>query len=471
MLTSLRFQLFLMSALVALVAVGAVGLIARGRVEGEFRQFIEHGDRVAFERVVAGLRARLARGKSVAQAAQALGHDAQAIPRPVVWLDPSGRLLGTSDPALARAQFTVEPGERLVIRLARKVGNGRARTETLVWIGLPHAAIADSASGTLWLLPAMPTEAHGALVPAGESGFHGGVRRGLIHAALLGLAVALIASLFLGRAIARSLEELTRATRAVAAGDRTRRVAVEGKGEIATLGASFNALVESLERGEELRRNLVTDVAHELRTPVTNLKAHLEAIEDGLMTPTPATLASLREEIDHLAGLIDELQDLALADAGALELARAPVDLAAVLHAALAAAAPRAQAQGVALTVTADPALRVVADRARILQVLHNLLDNALRHTPRGGHVALEARASDGGGTIVVRDDGAGIPKEHVPFVFERLYRADPSRDRATGGAGLGLALVRRLVEAHGGSVALTSTEGQGTTVTITLPS
>jgi signal transduction histidine kinase len=460
-----------MGALVALVAVGAVGLIARGRVEGEFRQFIEHGDRVAFERVVSAMSARLARGESVAQAAQSLGREAQAIPRPVVWLDPSGQLVGTSDPTLAGANFTLGPGERLVIRLERKVGSGRAHNETLVWLGLPHAAVADSASGTLWLLPALPTEAHGALVPAGELGFHFGVQRGLIHAALLGLVVALIASLFLGRAIARSIEELTRATRAVAAGDRTRRVAVQGRGEIAALGASFNALVESLERGEQLRRNLVTDVAHELRTPVTNLKAHLEAIEDGLMTPTPATLASLREEIDHLAGLIDELQDLALADAGALTLARAPVELGAVLAAAVAAAVPRAQAQGVALTVSADEGVSVSADRPRLLQVLHNLLDNALRHTPRGGQVALEAHASDGGATIVVRDNGAGIPAEHVPFVFERLYRADPSRDRATGGAGLGLALVKRLVEAHGGTVALTSVEGRGTTVTITLPS
>ena len=291
------------------------------------------------------------------------------------------------------------------------------------------------------------------------------MQKALVHAALFGLLAALVASLFLGRAIAGSLEELTRAARAVALGDRTRRVAVRGNDEIAKLGASFNALVESIERGETLRRNLVADVAHELRTPVTNLKGHLEALEDGLLSPTPETLASLREETDRLARLIGELQDFTLADAGALTLAREPIELDSFLRSAAAAIEPRAAAQGVAVRATGSGTIE--ADRARLAQAVANLLDNALNHTPRGGHVNLEGGP---GATIVVRDDGEGIAPEHLPFVFERLYRADPSRARATGGAGLGLALVKRLVEAHGGTVAIDSAKGRGTQVTIVLP-
>jgi signal transduction histidine kinase len=439
-----------MGALVALVAAAAVGLVARGRVEGEFRQFLEHDDLVAFDRVAGGVRTRLAKGEPLAQVARAFERDAAALRRPVAWVSADDSVVAASA-ELAGATIRRD-GPRVFV--TRRSGRP-ARTENFVWVGLPRIFL-PGGHGALLLLPST-----GPVRP--EAGFRGGVQRGLVHAALFGLLAALVLSLFLGRAIARGLEELTRAARDVAAGDRTRRVTVRGNDEIAKLGASFNALVASIERGETLRQNLVADVAHELRTPVTNLKGQLEALEDGLLAPTPQALASLREETDRLARLIDDLQQVALAEA--LPLERAPVDLAALLAGVAATMQGRALAQGVAVTVGGTGT--ATGDRARLAQVVANLLDNALTHTPRDGHVALECAP----GRIVVRDDGEGIAPAHLPFVFERLYRADPSRQRATGGAGLGLAIVRQLIEAHGGTVALASDVGQGTTVTITLPS
>jgi signal transduction histidine kinase len=441
---SLRLRLFLMGALVALVAAASVGLFARGRVEGEFRQVLEHDDRVAFDRIASDVKARLARGEPRDEVARAFTRAADEQRRPLAWLGYDGATFALSH-SLDDARITTDAQGRVFVD---------RRSEHFVWVGLPRVVLPDSA-GTLWMLP-----------PAGgPARLTSGIHRALFHAALFGLLAAIALSLLLGRALARSLEELTAAARAVAAGDRKARVHVRGSDEIATLAASFNVLVESIERGETLRKNLVADVAHELRTPVTNLKAHLEALEDGLVAPTPEAIASLREETDRLARLIGDLQDFALAEAGALNLERTPVDLAALLHAAADAARPRAKARGVALVVQGGGEAQ--GDRARLAQVLANLLDNALTHTPPGGTVTLEAA----GRALTVRDTGEGLAPEHLPFVFERFYRADPSRARATGGAGLGLALVRRIVEAHGGTIALESAPGRGTSVRIELPS
>jgi len=443
---SLRLRLFLMGAVVALVAAASVGLFARGRVEGEFRQVLEHEDRLAFDRVAGEVAARLSRGEPRGEVARAFARLADAQRRPLVWLDSSGAVVASSR-SLQRARFTRDARGRLFV-----TRSDAGRNENFVWIGLPQFVLPAEA-GTLWMLPSFERPPK----------LTGPIHRALFHAALFGLIAAIIASWFLGRAMARSLEELNAATRAVAAGDRTRRVQVRGGDEIAALATSFNALVESIERGETLRKNLVADVAHELRTPVTNLKAHLEALEDGLVAPTPEAIASLREETDRLARLIGDLQDFALAEAGALALSKSEVDLAELARAAVEAARPRAAGR----SLLVEGSGFALADRARLAQVLANLLDNAVTHTPPGGTVRIFVSQ----GAVQVEDTGEGIAPEHLPFVFERFYRADPSRARATGGAGLGLALVRRIVDAHGGTIALDSAPGRGTKVTITLPS
>jgi signal transduction histidine kinase len=257
-------------------------------------------------------------------------------------------------------------------------------------------------------------------------------------------------------------------------------VTIRSRDEIGELARAFNAMAGALEHNEALRRRLVADVAHELRTPLTNLRAQIEALEDGLEEPDGEALRSLHEETMLLARLTDDLQDLALAEAGRLPLHRERLDAGAALRAAAAAIRPRVAARDVAVAVeVADDTPAVEADAARVAQILRNLLENALAHTPQGGTIVLSAgpAAAPAGAAapsaaveIAVADSGPGIAAEHLPHLFDRFYRADASRTRGTGGSGLGLAIVRQLAELHGGSVRVESPPGRGARFTVTLP-
>jgi two-component system sensor histidine kinase BaeS len=303
-----------------------------------------------------------------------------------------------------------------------------------------------------------------------EQTFLAALDRSLLIAVGVGGVAAVLLALLFARRVVGPIEALTAAARRMEAGDLSGRVAAEGPDEICELAHAFNQMAESLERTERLRRRLVGDVAHELRTPLSNLRGYLEALRDGVAEPTPAVVDSLYEEALLLSHLVDDLQELTLAEAGQLPLEMAPIDLAGVVAGAVAGAEPRAAAAGVALRSDLPADLPTVrADARRIGQVLRNLLANALTHTA-AGEVVVSGRALGGEVEVSVRDTGCGIAAEHVPHVFERFYRADGARARATGGAGLGLAIVRELVEAHGGRVAIESREGTGTTVRFTLP-
>jgi signal transduction histidine kinase len=267
------------------------------------------------------------------------------------------------------------------------------------------------------------------------------------------------------------VDALTAAVRRMGAGDLDQRVPVVADDEVGELARAFNAMAGNLARTEQLRRTMVADVAHELRTPLTNLRGYLEAIQDGVAPPDAEVIASLHEEAIHLSRLVDDLQDLALADAGQLPLERRPIAVADVVGPVTRLVAPRAAAAGVAVEADLQPGLPAVeADPLRARQIVHNLLGNAVRHTPAGGAVRVRARRAADGVEVTVADTGEGIPPEHLPHVFERFYRADRSRSRATGGAGIGLAVVKQLVEAHGGRVGVESTPGRGTTLRFTLP-
>jgi signal transduction histidine kinase len=234
-------------------------------------------------------------------------------------------------------------------------------------------------------------------------------------------------------------------------------------------------MADALECAEQLRRTMVSDVAHELRTPLTNMRGYLEAISDGVISPTPATISSLHEEALLLNRLVDDLQDLALADAGQLRLWRCPTDLGLLAEQAVAVFRPRMDLKGVVCALRVAPGLPLAdLDAERVGQVLRNLLNNALMYTPAGGVVTVEVRERGGGAIpaleVSVEDTGVGIAPDDLPLVFERFYRADRSRNRSTGGAGLGLTIVRRLVEAHGGDVTVNSTLGVGSRFTFTIP-
>ena len=289
-----------------------------------------------------------------------------------------------------------------------------------------------------------------------------------IGAALL---VALVLGYLVARATTRPLHMLTVATEAVARGELEQTVPVRSRDEVGQLAKAFNAMSAQLTEAHALRRRMTADVAHDLRTPLSILTGYLEALRDGTLAATPERIAAMHTEADHLGRLVEDLRTLALADANELTLYRTPVDAGALLHRVAEAFRPEAEAGGVALTVEADEGLPLLnADADRLVQVLGNLVHNALRHTPEGGQVTLAARRHAEGLSLVVMDTGEGIPADVLPHIFERTVRADSARAAEDGASGLGLSIARSLVEAHGGTIEVESVEGEGATFTVVLP-
>jgi signal transduction histidine kinase len=230
-------------------------------------------------------------------------------------------------------------------------------------------------------------------------------------------------------------------------------------------------MAENLERDEQLRRNMIADIAHELRTPLSDLKGYLEAIRDGVVKPDPEVIRSLDEEADLLSRLVNDLQELSLAETGELKLDCQMGDIRKLLRQMVAAKQPQAAAKEVLVSADLPKKLPLVnIDSRRVGQVLLNLIDNAITHTPRGGVITVAARQSDNWLEISVEDTGEGIPAEDLPNVFERFYRVDKSRARATGGTGLGLAIAKYFVEAHKGKINVQSEPGKGSRFTFTIP-
>ncbi|THA67085.1 HAMP domain-containing histidine kinase [Streptomyces sp. A0958] len=295
-------------------------------------------------------------------------------------------------------------------------------------------------------------------------------------AAALVLALTVGASVLVGARLVRPLRALTGAAQRMRDGEDTAPVVVAADNEIGRLAAAFNDMSAHRARLETQRKAMVSDVAHELRTPLSNIRGWLEAAQDGVADPDPAFIAFLHDEAVQLQHIIDDLQDLAQADADALRLHPEPVRIEELLGQVAAAHQARADTAGVALSVEAPPPDRplpgLTADPVRLRQAVGNLVSNAVRHTPSGGRVTLRPYGSEEGDAVLVdvADTGSGIPADDLAHVFDRFWRGEKSRSRRTGGSGLGLAIVRKLVEAHGGTATAASVPGQGSVFTLRLP-
>jgi signal transduction histidine kinase len=297
------------------------------------------------------------------------------------------------------------------------------------------------------------------------------------HYAVIGLTasaglVAILVGTRLSRILAAPLEELANAARAIGAHDLSRRIQPRGTQELVEVATAFNQMAADLEEAEQRRRALVADVAHELRTPLTVLQGNLRAILDDVYPLDKEEVTRLYDQTRHLSQLVNDLHELSQAEARQLPMNFRETDVAALIRGEAAVFEPVAAEKGIGLRVEiGQPCPRVRADGDRLKQVLHNLLSNALRHTPEGGTITVRAGLDADALRIEVIDTGEGIPTEHLPYVFDRFYRVDPTRTRDTGGAGLGLAIVKAIVEAHEGRVnAHPNHPGPGTTFAISLP-
>lgn len=313
------------------------------------------------------------------------------------------------------------------------------------------------------------------MVEAGDSADHAqamydeSVTTVVIAAVVVALIASVALAVILGRMLARPLEAVGRAARQVADGDYAARVPRQGPEEIASLADSFNQMASSLERQETMRRDFIANAAHELRTPLTNLQGYLEALRDGVIVADRATYESLWDEAERLVRLSRSLDALAEGD-GADGAALVELDLSAAVRTALELAQPSLAGADLTVTVEVPERLPARANADHLAQVLGNLISNAARYTPSGGSVTVRAERRPADLLISISNTGDGIPAEDLDRVFERFYRVEKSRDRARGGAGIGLAIVKQLVEADGGRVGAESANGL-TRVWFSLPS
>ncbi len=442
---------------VSLAAIGVVALISLRATDTEFRQYV----------VASGMGSQVAAAEALTQYYAARG-SWEGVERLLPQLAPGmmgmgmGRGMaanGMAGPNLA----VIDPNGKV---LASRTGElvGETLPSAVVSQGAP-LVVAGQRVGTLLNVRAADV----VLDPQAQT-FLSRIRASLTWAGFGAVILSLILGGLLSGVLTAPLRRLTHAAEAIAGGDLAQRVAVSSGDEIGELGHAFNAMAESLGRAETLRKNLIADISHELRTPLTVIQGDLQAILDGVYPLEMTQVASLYDETRLLTRLVDDLHDLALADAGQLRIERLPVNVADLARAAVGQFAPLAEASGVHLTLESDSDAYVEGDPDRLSQVLRNLLSNALRHTPAGGRVTVQVISEARGVSLNVADTGSGIAPEDLPHVFDRFYRGDRSRSRQGGGAGLGLAIARQLVLAHGGALHVESQPGVGTTFRVQLP-
>ncbi len=457
-------QLTLALTVVVLVAVGAIAILIIRTTNSQFRQYITHSDMRASG---AGMRQLVSY------------YDEQGSWEGIdSLLDRAVVMAGQWGIALPyRSRFPGAAGEPLAITLTdanwRVVydGAGDAEGSKLASRDRSKALpIERDGDGEVlgYLLLSLPgqTDRFGEL----EQRFLSGMQRILIIGATLAVAVGLAIGVLLSRNLTAPLGRLAAAARGVAAGHLDQRVQVEGSAEIVEVGQAFNDMTSALQASERQRQNMVADVAHELRTPLSVIQGNLRAILDGVYALDAAEISRVYDETRLLARLVDDLRELALADAGQLGLHLRAVDIAEAIRGATEGMAPAAELQGVALeTEVSEGIPNVIADSDRVAQVLRNLLINGVRHTPDGGRIKVNARLSGRFVEVSVKDSGEGIAPSDLPHVFERFWQADRAR-ALRGHSGLGLSVAQSLVQAQGGRIWVESELGQGSTFHFTLP-
>ncbi|MFH1484695.1 MAG: ATP-binding protein, partial [Chloroflexota bacterium] len=383
--------------------------------------------------------------------------------RRVVLTDHSGVVVGDSQEVLLGKQYDPRQTEEILSILVPPPRRPSFRDLSSRNPPAPQPPLPQDVLGTLYVSRPEDSGSGGSLADS--------IQRSFIWGGSLAFAVALVLTIVLSRRISAPIHALSATAKRLGQGDFSQRSHFSGKGEMGELAQAFNAMAGDLEQAEQLKRNMIADVAHELRTPLSNIIGYLEALRDEVIGPEQHTIQSLHEEASLLSRLVNDLHELSLVEAGETKLVCQPEDIAELIGRTVAAVQGQAAAKAVSISVDLPDGLPPVSvDRHRISQVLHNLLENAVAHSGEGNTICLTARPSDARVEIEVSDSGEGIPAEDLPYIFERLYRVDKSRTRATGGSGLGLTIARRLVEAHGGTIRVDSELGKGSSFAFTVP-
>ena len=459
----LRLQLILAFTLVVLVAVGAIAILIIQTTNTQFRQYVTNSSMQAtgggLEKLIAyyeqqgnwdGVESLLGQGVFFSGPGDKFlprtsGHTPKPMGRlDVLLADADGRIV--HDSAAEMAGKKLSPSERSK--------------------ALPVTGTDGDLIG--YLLLSMPRE--WTMIGRLEQQFLSGMRTILIAGAALAVVLGAVMGAFLSQRLTAPLQKLAAAARAVAGGDLDHKVEVEGSTEIVEVGKAFNEMTTALSESERQRQNMVADVAHELRTPLSVVQGNLRAILDDVYELDKSEISRLYDETRLLSRLIDDLRELALADAGQLRMTQRPTDLAPVIRESVGNLSLGAEAREVSLSASLPSDLPAVqADPDRVAQVLRNLLANALLYTPAGGTVTVHATPANGMVEVAVADTGVGIDPEDLQHIFERFWRADPARVRM-GNTGLGLSIAQSLIEAQGGRIWAESAPGQGSTFRFTLP-
>jgi len=467
---SLTAKILLAFAVVVLVGIGGVAILANQRTTAEFESYLRGNQPIVGQQLADVCGALYGQTGSWNTIAQVLPELSLGPTQRLVVSDQAGRVVAdTGGQWVGRSTSSLSLIDGQPITVNRQVVG-------MLYLLPPPGSFKDSPPAH----PIDPGRLLGASRPElplerlsrEQSAFLDRVNQSLLLAAVGATAAALVLGVLLARRIIRPLRELTRGADRIAEGHFDERILVGGDDEVAHLAHAFNQMAESLQRTEQARRQIVADVTHELRTPLTIIGGTVQAIRDGMLPADDQSLTTIHEEVAALARLVADLRDLSLGDVGQFHVQRDAVDLSRVLEPVVAAFAAEAAARGVTLTVRIAPGLPwILGDEARLRQSVQNLVANALRHTPAGGQVTVDASAIADAVEIRVSDTGEGIAPEHLPRLFERFYRVDPSRTRRSGGSGLGLAIVEQIVRAHGGKVTAESEGlGHGATFTVRLP-
>ena len=467
---SLQFRLILGFAVVLMLALAAVGIYSNLAAQREVRKLRAAADEVLIARVQEAFTEFYVVGGSWSGVASTVERVSYLTGREIAILDGEGSVL-------VATRLTSE---------SKRPPHEQDYTSSSIVVGGDHVGsvvIGPAASRRTFRpyrggdrSPPGPPEALREIQEPSLRRFTDTTFQSLLLSGLgAGVGGILLVSL-LSRRLLTSVRRLTAAAQKLGQGDLSQRVTVSGRDEIGELTSTFNAMAEGLENAERQRRNMVADVAHELRTPLSNIRGYVEAVRDGVLEADAETIESIHRQTMYLSKLVEDLRLLAETEAADFQLDLEPGLLEEVVSRSVEAFRPQAQSKGIELAFRAgadraELSGRLVSiDRTRIEQVMNNLLQNAVEHTTEGGRIDVSVAEFDETVSVTVADTGEGIPSEDLPHVFDRLYRADPSRTRSTGGAGLGLTIAKQLIEAHGGTIHVESTEGKGSRFTLTLP-